>query len=638
MITALRHLFVDSWLGRLMALLTFFAFVVWGGNSIFNLSTGTSEDALVSVGDEVVKASDFERLLDLRQKILADKFQNAKWIYSQESVAQLGQVTLSSMVNSLASMQAAKSAGFIVSDERVRERVFSDPQFKGEDGNFDPVKMNMLLQANGQTHEDLIKQVRQELYEEAVLEGLGNSVQSSKVISDYLSRYFGRSYQIDAVHFSVNMSDASSMTPKEAQLKRFYLNHASLFRVPEYRHITVAVLTKEKAASSIEVSSEMLHRLYDERQHLYNVPQTRDVNILTFKNEKEARECKKHWHKGLSWQKLSQVCSEGVSASLSKARKSDIPSDHLAETVFTAQVNVLEGPISLDRQFAILLVDNVYAPKNRSFEEVRPELTKEIQVSGTAEAFRQKLGEFEEAIAGTGNLNKLSPKLGLEIFSATLDSEGKTPANREVVIPGGATLQKEILREAFVHKQGDMPQVISNDERAYAISVDETSPARLQEFQEIKEDVIQKWREAEALHLSEVQATNLLQDAKTHSLKQSLDQSGIKGGEYRKDLTVSRMKSSSGISNRLANRILTSDSEKVVMDQDGSEFWIVKITKIVPLPSQEESKMSSDLQQKATESLRGDITENLGRFYIGKYQPKNFNVKRYQEIISHFVR
>ncbi|QCE34025.1 hypothetical protein FAI40_00980 [Acetobacteraceae bacterium] len=639
MITALRHLFVDSWLGRLMALLTFFAFVVWGGDSIFNLSSKPSGDILVSIGKEEVKTLDFERLLDMRLRVLAERFSSAKWVYSQEGVSQVAQVTLSSMVGSLAAMQEAKSAGFIVSDERVREQVFSDTAFQGEDKKFDPAKMNMLLQASGQTREGLINQVRQELYGKAVLEGLGNSLESSHNVSTYLSNYFGNTYKVDAVRIPFKKASDVTEQPSEAQLKRFYLNHAALFRLPEYRHITVAVLTQESVSRSIKVSDDSLKHLYEERQHLYNAPETRDVNVLMFSDENQAKDCKALWQKEISWADFSGKCSQAVPASLEKARKSDVPSDVLAEAIFAAGTGVLTGPVvASEGQWAIVFVDKVYPPVNRSFEEVRPELLKEVQSAGISDAFHQKLGAFEEAVAGTGDLKKLPSDLGIEIFSATVNAEGKTPADREVVLPGNAALQTKILKEAFSKTQGELPQAVVDGDQAYAISVDETSPARLQSFQEIKEEILQKWREEVASHQTEVEVAKLLQKAQVDPLKKSLEESAIKGGEYHGDVSVSRMKQESKLPAVLSNRILLGESNKAVMVQDGESFWVSKITQVIPMEAQERDKMSLELREKATASLHNDIIENLGRLYVGKYKTKNFNVKAYQEIITRFVR
>lgn len=61
MISALRHVFVDSWLGRILALLIFFAFIGWGVGDIFGNLGGSDANTVVKIGDRRITAEDLDR-------------------------------------------------------------------------------------------------------------------------------------------------------------------------------------------------------------------------------------------------------------------------------------------------------------------------------------------------------------------------------------------------------------------------------------------------------------------------------------------------------------------------------------------------------------------------------------------------
>ena len=511
MISFFRRLFVDSWLGRVFAVLIFAAFVVWGVGDFFT-SMGRDPGIVASVGARRVGVQEFDTAL--RQQ-LQQVAQQTGGDPSQIPPAERGQVAmqvLQGLVSRAEALREADRLGVVVPDDVLRQAVFDLPLFKGENGQFDRPRFDQWLASHNLSQQKLLSLFREDLATGALIAPLRVGAKAPATLVRRVYDYGAQTRSLDMVRF-VSEAMPPPPAPDEAGLRRYYDNHAEQFQAPATRRIKLVLLSPATTARALEVPEADERALFAARYGSGRgagiVPEKRSVEVITAPSEARARALALLWNGGAGWPQMQAAAADSVPVALDDATQATFPDPQLGRLAFAASPGQISGPVHLPSGWVLLRVTRVVAPATRSFEALRPALRDEIALSRAREGIADRVQKLQDAIAG-GGLDAIPAQLGAAAAEGTLDAQGRTASGEPAPLPAEGALRRAILDQAFAQKPGDPPVLRQGpDESEYALAVESATPARSQPFDAVRPQVEAAMRRDARRHEAEQQAASL---------------------------------------------------------------------------------------------------------------------------------
>lgn len=633
MITLLRHFFVDTWLGRMTALIVFLAFIGFGGTFVGIGGFGGDDGQITQVGK--LKITHQELAHGIRQQVvfLQQTGISPEQMKSKAAQDEISHTALRNLVVAKEAELAAERNGIKISDETILQTVHDMPEFKGANGKFDSAKMDDLLNRNGLDHPFLINQTRRMLNSQATMLGFGVTTSLPSREIDQIATYFSKARVADIAEFSFKAQPAAGKVDEDT-LKRFFDNHRGLFTEPEFRHARIVALTPESVSKTLEVPDEVLRKLYESRSRDFNAPETRNVEVLAFKTRTEAEKAETTWRSLDDWAAIVKHYPQAIAASLDEARQSDLPDPALAKGAFSVpKSGEISAPVKTDAGWSLIHVTKIEPPHHVTFEQARDKIRDEVRKSEADVTLKARFKSFEEAIAESTTLDKIPDNIGAIPAEGSLDAQGMTQGGTPAPLPGNEQLKKAVVKQVFEQKEGEFPHAVAlQDGSAFAVLVDKIIPGHQKKFEESHTQVLMAWQEAEKKREANIQATALYQKAKTaKSLKAVMNENDGKV-HFTGDVQFSVKQPPANIPAMIVQAVSRMDQNQIVMLESDQSFWLIHFTK-EQLPSQGDYVMlQKQLSQQLGQGLQGDISETVGMAYTRVVPPRKFDPARFNEV------
>ena len=517
MISYFRHLFVDSWLGRVFAGLIFVAFVAWGVSGVFSSMGPSGPGIVATVEGEKVTAVAFDNAF--RQQLAAVARQTTGGDVSQIPSAERGQIALQvlqGLVGRAEALREASSLGIVVPDAVLRDAVFAAPIFKGSDGRFDRMRFDRVLQAEGMTEATLLSLFRDDLKANALIESLRIGALAPAVLVRHAFDYAAETRTLDMVRIPF-----ASMPPPpaadDATLHRYFDNHPDAFKAPQYRRIKLVVLSPHTVASSMDVSEADERAAFKELVGTGQVPEKRSVEVITAPSQARAEALATLWRGGAGWPQMQAAATDSIPVQLDDAPQTTFPEPALGALAFGAKPGAVAGPAHLESGWVVLRVTKVTAPSVKSFAAMRSKLHDEIAEARASDGMADRVQKLQDAVAGGSGLDQIPGDIGAVAAEGTLDPQGMTQDGTPAPLPGPEPLRTAILAQAFAQKPGAPPEIKQGPGDAeFALIVQTEIPAHPLAFAAVQDKVRQDVREAAIHHEAETQAADLFAAARGH--------------------------------------------------------------------------------------------------------------------------
>jgi peptidyl-prolyl cis-trans isomerase D len=619
MISFLRHVFVDSWAGRLIAGLLFLAFVGWGVGDVLSNIGSERADVVVRVGSQTITTDDF--LSAVQNELQQAARQSGVTDPSQIPPAtrrQAAQQVLQRLVVQSEMTLSAERHGLTVPDDVLRGEVFDLQIFKGPDGRFDRNLFDSRLRQIGMTEGRLLDLMRQDLAVRALIEPIQNGVRAPEILVRRAFDFDAQARTIDLVR--VPIGDQSASAPDTAQLRHFYDNHPWLFRTPEFRHARIIVLSPDTVARSIDIPDAELRRFYDSQQSKYHVPETRSVQIVTAPSQARAQAIAAQWQSGADWTTIQSSAKDSAVVAMDGVHEDAIPLPGLAKLVFGAPASVLQGPTRIDTGWVVFKVTQVTPPHDTDFATVRQALRDQIAQAQAGDLVGPRAQKLQDAIAG-GGLDHIPDNLGAVAIAGSLDEQGRTQDGAPAPVPGTDALRQAIVARIFAQAKGANPALVQGPGNAwFAVAVDSVTPGQLQPFGAVPDQGRGAWEDETRRHAANIQATALYLAAKAHG---GVAAAAITGQQVEHPAPLTRGRQAEGIPDELARLAfrLGSAGQTVMLDEpDG--FYVATLTAINhPDPATQPMQMDR-IRTGLSQSIAEDVSMSYAAALQQSVKPK----------------
>ncbi|CAK7192594.1 Chaperone SurA [Commensalibacter sp. Nvir] len=631
MLSRLRHLFIDSWVGRIAVGLIFIAFMGWGGMDVWTNFTHQDANVVAWVGHEKITLPELDHTARNQmqtisvQKGLSDSSQlsdNAKKAIINETLQQL-------IIQNIF-LDQANQLGLSVPDSVLRDAVFSMAIFQ-QNGQFNRDLLKSFLSQRNMTEENFLNLIKDQIELDGLLNPLMMGVASSDIIAELFYQFRNEKRGVSYVDIFYD-SYRSKTIPTESVLKRYYENHRWQFTTPEFRRIKLVYISPETVAKDIDVTDQEIQKFYDSRKNYFIKPESKTLQIVTVQDEKVAKSLLEQW-KGGDWQSLQKKTKEqhGFASLIPDFNQKNSTSSVLTQAVFKATPNQISGPIKNSMGWSIFKVLSTSPEQMVPLSQVKENLKNELVQSKAKQAFVDNIKKIQDILAGGEGLDAKLGGLGLVAVEGTLNEQGYTPEGQLAPIGLPEKVQQEILTKIFSTAQHNPVSLIQAAENIYyAFNIETIEPAHQDTYQAAKDKIIEAWQKAEAKRQANIMATNLY-------LTASKSKDGV--SNLKTNLSVqqsplfSREEPAKIILPALQQQSFIMKAGQSTMMETPNGFVVATLTKCI-VPSKNDNPVAyNSVKQSLSQSLSDDIAYDYKNFI-----QKNIDIKVNQQALDALIK
>jgi peptidyl-prolyl cis-trans isomerase D len=499
----------SNWLGKIIMAtvmgVLIISFGIWGIADIFR---GFGQSTLAKVGHTEISTEQFRQIYNDRLQQLGR--QVGRPLTSEQARAfGFDRQVLQQTLAEAALDEEARRLGLAQSTDETMRLIFSDPNFRGVNGTFDPARFQALIRQLGYSEQRFLAEQRRASLRRQIAGTIAAGVETQKVLLEALARFQNEQRSIEYV--KLGAAQAGTIEPPSPEaLAAYFDEHKALFRAPEYRKISFVVITPEEIGKWSEVSDEDARKAYEQRRDKLGSAERREVSQIVFPNLEEASAARSRIQSGLSFEDLAKERGlNPADVDLGLISKSAIADPAIADAAFSLQAGEVSQPAQGRFGVALVKVGKIEPGTTPSYESVAPEIKKSI----ASERAKTKVGELrdkmEDERAGGASVIEAAQKLGLApVTIDAVDRSGRLPGGQPAPnIPRGL----DVVSQAFNSDVGVDNEPISFNGGYVWYDVLGITPSRERSLDEVKDQVETRWRDDQIASRLRTKAADMIQ-------------------------------------------------------------------------------------------------------------------------------
>jgi peptidyl-prolyl cis-trans isomerase D len=499
----------SNWLGKIIMAtvmgILIVSFGIWGIADIFR---GFGQSTLATVGHTEISTEQFRQIYTERLQQVGRQF-GRPLTMDQARAFGFDRQVLQQTIAEAALDEEARRLGLGQSNDETMRMIFSDPNFKGVNGAFDPVRFQTVIRQLGFSEQRYVAEQRRVSLRRQIAGTVAAGLEPPKVLIDALARFQNEQRTIEYV--KLDAARAGTIDPPSPEtLAAYFDDHKTQFRAPEYRKISFVAVTPEDIGKWTEVSDDDAKKAFEQRRDKLGSPERRQVSQIVFPNAEEAMAARNRIASGLSFEDLAK--ERGLNPSdvdLGLIAKSAIVDPAIADAAFSMQSGEVSQPEQGKFGSALVKVGKIEPGVTPSYESFAAELKREI-ASGRA---RTKVAELrdkmEDERGGGASVIEAAQKLGLApVTIDAVDRSGRLPNGQPAPnIPRGL----DVVSQAFNSDVGVDNDPIQFNGGYVWYDVLGIIPSRERNLDEVRDQVEARWRDDQITSRLRVKATDMVQ-------------------------------------------------------------------------------------------------------------------------------
>ncbi|QHJ00050.1 peptidyl-prolyl cis-trans isomerase [Xylophilus rhododendri] len=416
-------------------------------------------------------------------------------------------MTLERLVRERTLQVAASKYHLDPSEGRLVRTLQQDPSIaalRGADGKLDVAQYRQILATQGMTPESYEARVAGELALRQVLAGVDTSAIATQAQADAVLKPFFQQRNIQVAMFKA-AEFAAKVAPTDAELQAYYDGHQARFRKAEQADVEYVVLDLDGLKQSIVPAEKDLRDFYAQNQARLLGQEERRASHILLTVPKDAPQAERDKIKARAEQILATVRKDPAKFAEVARKESQDPGSAaqggdlnffargamvkpFEDAAFALKKGEISDVVTSDFGYHIIQVTDIKAQRQRSFEEVRPELEAQFRQQEAQKRFAEAADTFTNTVyEQADSLKPVADKLKLTVRSAS--NVGRVPA------PGtaGPLANERLLTALFapdaVEKKRNTEAVEIGPSQLTAARIVKYTPARTPPFAEIRDEV-----------------------------------------------------------------------------------------------------------------------------------------------------
>lgn len=386
-----------------------------------------------------------------------------------------------------------------------------------------------VIRNQGMTEQGFVRMVRAEMAGNL----LRNAVQTGTAVpSEALARdlyEFGAEERTAQIIYLPHSGVKEVKDPADEILTAFYQAGKERYALPETRSFSVAILSGDKLEKTLDITDEELRETYEKDKDSYVQPERRVIRQAVFDDKDAAEKAAASVKAGKSLKEAAGDNDRGEE----EYEKNGLPAA-IAEPAFAAAKGDIVGPLETALGWHVLQIANIRAPHTKSFEEVKPDLKKDLVHMRAADQLYAMGNELDDSLAGGATLEEAAGAMDLEINSyGPVRHDGSTPEDKDGLDESLAADRATVLETVFGLEEGESAPVMElADGRFAAIRLDTLTEKSWRPFEEVRGDLAKVWIQDQKEVANKLRAQDALKELQSGD--KTLDQeTAALGGSVR---------------------------------------------------------------------------------------------------------
>jgi peptidyl-prolyl cis-trans isomerase D len=598
----------SNWLGKaIMAVVMgvlVISFGLWGIADIFR---GYGQSTLATIGRTEISTEQFRQIYTEKLQQIGRQF-GRPLTMDQARAFGLDRQMLQQTIAEAALDEKARRLGLGQSDAETMRMIFSDPNFKGVTGAFDPQRFQATIRQFGFTEQRYVADQRRVSLRRQIAGTISAGLEPSKTQIEVLSRYQNEQRSLEYV--KLDAAQAGTIDPPSPEtLAGYFDDHKVQFRAPEYRKIAFVLLNPEEVGKWTTISDEDARKVFEQRRDKLGKPEQREVSQIVFPNAEEAQAARSRIASGLSFDDLAK--ERGLSPSdvdLGMVTKSALDGA-IADAAFSLPSGDVSQPLQGRFGTVLVRIGKIEPGVEPTYESVASSLKKEIATERARAAVSDLRDKMEDERGGGASVIEAAQKLGLTpVTIDAVDRSGRLPSGQPVGnIPPGL----DVVSQAFASDVG-----VDNDPIQFKggyvwYDVLGITPSRERSLDEVRDQVEARWHDDQITSRLRTKATEMVQKLdQGGKLADEAAAAGLKvetTAAFKRDASLPALPAAA-----IAAAFRTAKDGVGQIAGAGANEWIVfRVTDVIVPPVD----LASDDTKKLKETLlRGMTDEQLGQY------------------------
>ncbi len=345
--------------------------------------------------------------------------------------------TLERMVRERVMMAAAEKLHLSTSDQRLASDLSENPSIaalRKPDGSLDLDRYKQLVGTQGLSPEGFENRVRQDLSMRQVLSGVNaTGLNAGALVDQTLGAYFERR-EVQIQRFNT-AEFAAKASPTDEQLDQFYKTNPQLFQAPESASIEYLVLDLEAAKKGIVLKADDVKAYFDQNAARLSGQEERRASHILINAPKSAAAADRAAAKAKATALLAEVKKSPESFAEQAKKNSQDPGsaanggdlDFFArgamvkpfeDAAFGMKKGDISDVVESDFGYHIIRLTDIKAPRQKTFEEMKPEIEAELLKQQAQKKFAELAEGFTNAVYEQAeSLKPAADRLGLQVKS-----------------------------------------------------------------------------------------------------------------------------------------------------------------------------------------------------------------------------
>ena len=586
------------------------SFGIWGIADIFR---GFGQSKLATIGRTEISIEQFRQIYTDKLQQVGRQF-GRPLTSDQARAFGLDRQVLQQTIAEAALDEEARRLGLGQSDAETMRLIFSDPNFKGVSGAFDPARFQATIRQFGFSEQRYIADQRRVSLRRQIAGTISAGLEPPKIMMEALSRFQNEQRGIEYVKLDAAQAGTID-SPSPETLAGYFDDHKTQFRAPEYRKVSFVAITPEEIGKWSQVSDEDARKIFEQRRAKLGTPERREVSQIVFPNAEEALSARGRLTSGLSFEDLAK--ERGLSATdvdLGMIAKSEVIDPAIADAAFSLPTGEVSQPVSGRFGTALLKIGKIEPGVEPSYESLAPDLKKAIAVERARASVGELHNKMEDERGGGAGVIEASQKLGLTAVTIdAVDRSGRVPGGQLVTsVPRGL----DVVSQAFNSDVGVDNDPIQFNGGYVWFDVLGITPSRERTLDEVKDQVETKWREDQIASRLRSKAAEMVQ--KLDQGGKLADEAAASGSKVETAAGFKRDASLPGLpASAISAAFRTAKDGVGQAAGSGASEWIVFRVTDISVPPVD---LASDDIKKLKETLQRGLSDEEVAQYVTKLE------------------
>jgi peptidyl-prolyl cis-trans isomerase D len=522
--------------------------------------------------------------------------------------------TLERLVREQVIAAAAQKLQLVASDTRLARELQQSPSIaalRGPDGKLDMERYKQLAASQGMTPEMFEMQVRSDLSNRQVIQGVQASAYATTSQTQTALNAFLQRREVQILNFPA-ADFLSKVTVSDADLKAYYDKNTDKFQSPETADVEYVMLDTDSLKNAVSVNEQDLKTYYEQNLQRLSSQEERRASHILITAAKDAPDAEKKAARAKAEDLLKAVKAKPASFAELARKNSQDPGSAVKggdldffgrgamvkafeDAAFSMKKADISDVVESEFGYHIIQVTDIKAPKAQSFESMRPSLEAELKKQQAQRKYAELAETFSNMVyEQSDSLKPVAEKLKLNIQKATQVGRNPAPQAAQTKNPlNHPGLLQALFSEASLQKQRNTEAIEVASNTMVAARVVKYYPAASLPFAEVKDIVKRNVTQDKAAALAKAQGEQRLA-----ALKASANADGLPNA-----IILSREKSQRQLP-QVVDAVLKADPVKLPategVDLGAMGYAVIRVTKVLP-PEAENKELMKQAQQQFTQ-------------------------------------